>query len=260
MSRISIIGNGNLAQNLVNTIKLNAHEIVEMYSKDFNSLSSFCKLNNIKVLNNLEALETNIDFLIIAVSDNVIELVLKQIPLGNYIVLHTAGSISIDVFNKRDIPNYAVMYPLYSFNKDRLEDFIKIPLMLESSNIEVKDKLYKFAKSLSDIVTEVSSKERQVYHLAGVLSNNFTNHLLSLTQEFVEKNNLEFNLLKPIIEETVINIIKSDNIENLQTGPAKRASYNIINRHIELLENDDILPIYKELTNSILQKNNKQTI
>ena len=79
MSRVSIIGNGNLAQNLVHTIKQNAHELVEMYAKDINSLSSFCKVNNIRVVKNLVELDTNIDFLILAVSDNAIELVLKQI-------------------------------------------------------------------------------------------------------------------------------------------------------------------------------------
>ena len=57
MSRISIIGNGNLAQNLVNTIKLNAHDIIEMYDENYESLSAFCGSKGIKIVNRLSGLD-----------------------------------------------------------------------------------------------------------------------------------------------------------------------------------------------------------
>ena len=253
--RISIIGNGNLAQNLAKTFLLSGHELIDMHAKNPVLLNQFCNNNKINAVDKLANLNTEIDILIISISDSAINEVVKALPRGDYSVFHTSGSISIEVFEKSDFSNYGVFYPLYSFSKDRQENFINIPIMIEFSNDFTQGVIEELSKSISNNVSYVNSAEREIYHLTGIFANNFTNHLLALTQELVIKHNLDFEQVKPIVEQTANKIISAKNISKIQTGPAKRGNVQIINQHLKLLENDDeLMQIYKELSQSIIRK------
>lgn len=253
MLKISIIGNGNLSKSLVKELLKKGYSIEEMYALNFEKLKSFCSDYGIKPLKNLSELNTQVDLIIMAISDDSIFEVVNLFPKGDYTLVHTSGSIGIDVFEKANILNYGVFYPLYAFDKEREEDFTHIPIMIESSNGEVNSVLFELATHISDNVSEVSSKDRKLYHLSGVLANNFTNHIWALTQEMLAKNNLEFDHLKPIIEESARNVLLTDDVRSIQTGPAKRANTKIIDLHLKMLEGDKgLYSIYKELTESIL--------
>ncbi|MBK6276225.1 MAG: DUF2520 domain-containing protein [Saprospirales bacterium] len=90
--------------------------------------------------------------------------------------------------------------------------------------------------------------------MAAVFVNNFSNHLFALAQDYCEKHQLDYQLLMPLIHET---ITKIDTIlpKDAQTGPAKRNDTDIIDKHLTVLKNEDdkLFEIYKMLTDSILQ-------
>ena len=257
MLEISVIGNGNLSKALVGEILNKGHKVNQIYALDFFNLKKTYAESSVLVLENLEELDCEIDLLIIALSYDAIRGVVKKLPSKSVAVLHTSGSVSIDVFKNEGFVNCGVFYPLYSFSENRAEDFTQIPLMVEYSNSNVKQKIYRLGESIFDKIIEVDSEKRMIYHLSGIFANNFANHLWALTQELVEKNNLDFENVKPIIEQTARNAVNTQNISDVQTGPASRGNLKVIEKHKELLkEQANLLSIYKELSHSIL-KNNK---
>ena len=93
-------------------------------------------------------------------------------------------------------------------------------------------------------------------HVAAVFVNNFTNHLYQIGQEICEENQVSFDILKPLIQETAEKIKTLEPVD-AQTGPAKRNDSNTIEAHLEYLTNENQKNIYKILTQSI-QHNGKK--
>jgi hypothetical protein len=88
-------------------------------------------------------------------------------------------------------------------------------------------------------------------HLAAVITNNFTNHLFTLTHQFCKENQVSFDLLLPIIKETVCRL-KFAEPSNWQTGPAIRNDNITISKHLEFLkDNKSLQNIYSTMTASI---------
>ena len=80
--------------------------------------------------------------------------------------------------------------------------------------------------------------------------NNFTNHLLTQAAALCRSQKLPFKLLQPLLLETVQKQEKLTPRE-AQTGPALRKDQKTINRHLKLIENENLEKIYKTLTASI---------
>jgi len=88
-------------------------------------------------------------------------------------------------------------------------------------------------------------------HMTGVWAYNFVNHLYYIAGNICEQNNVPFDVLLPLIQETANKVIEM-NPKDAQTGPAKRGDQVIIDRHLEALQNDSrLLQIYQIMTDSI---------
>ena len=110
------------------------------------------------------------------------------------------------------------------------------------------------AMQLSSKVYEYTDEQRRHLHIAAVFVNNFSNHLFAIAQDYCEKHQLDYQLLMPLIHET---IHKIDTIlpKDAQTGPAKRNDTKIIEKHLSQLKTEDehLYKIYSLLTDSILK-------
>ena len=115
------------------------------------------------------------------------------------------------------------------------------------------------AHLLSDKVYEFTDEQRKHLHIAAVFVNNFSNHLFALAQDYCEKHQLDYQLLKPLIRET---IAKIDVLlpKEAQTGPAKRDDVEIIQKHLNILQNEnlDLFNLYKLMSESIMKMNNEE--
>jgi predicted short-subunit dehydrogenase-like oxidoreductase (DUF2520 family) len=108
------------------------------------------------------------------------------------------------------------------------------------------------ADRLSEKVIELNSEQRKTLHVAAVFACNFTNHLFGLAQELLEEKGLNYELLKPLIEETLSKIEMNDPV-SVQTGPAIREDQATIKAHLELLKhNPDLTELYTKLSQSIV--------
>ena len=113
--------------------------------------------------------------------------------------------------------------------------------------------LLDLAQSLSSHVQLINSEERKQLHLAAVFACNFSNYMYTIADELLAKNNLDLNLLKPLIIETA-NKIKENKPALMQTGPAKREDKAVIENHLQLLaKSKDYQDIYKLITENIIK-------
>jgi predicted short-subunit dehydrogenase-like oxidoreductase (DUF2520 family) len=154
----------------------------------------------------------------------------------------------------RKTKNHGVLYPLQTFSKASSPDFGKIPFCIEANTNINLEKLKFLASSLSENINEVNSEQRKALHLAAVFVCNFTNAMYVIGDEILSKSNLNFNLLKPLIEETANKIQTLKPIES-QTGPAIRNDTEVMNFHIKSLNKfPDYKNIYKEISKTIYKK------
>lgn len=193
------------------------------------------------------------DLILIAVPDHNIKNLLKTLRCSSSsIVAHTAGSVGLEVFPERIIRK-AVFYPLQTFTLGRDVDFSNIPLLLESSDKDTLLTLETVAKSITSRVSFADSEHRKILHLAAVFVNNFTNHLLTRGKEIAIKGGYNFDILEPLIMETISKAIALGP-ESAQTGPAIRNDNNTMEKQFDLLSfSPELQVIYKELTGSIIK-------
>lgn len=256
MIKVSIIGSGNVAQHLITAFQNleksgNEMELVQVFSRKQETLTHVLPPEKIstKYTDLQEA-----DLYIIAVSDDVIETVSAQLPFKNRLVVHTSGSVPLSTLH--DNNRKGVFYPLQTFTKGKAIDFKTIPICLEAENPTDYQVLDKVAKVLSDKVHAINSEQRKALHVAAVFVNNFTNHLYSIGNEICLENQIPFDILKPLIQETVEKVLTLSPDE-AQTGPAIRNDQKTIASHEAFLTHENQLIIYKILTQSI-QNNGKK--
>ncbi|GGA85393.1 hypothetical protein GCM10008015_27670 [Flavobacterium palustre] len=256
MIKISIIGSGNVAQHLITTfqnLKKSGSEIelAQVFSRKKETLAAL--LHPEQIITEYSNLQ-EADLYIIAVSDDAVETVSNQLPFKNRLVVHTSGSMALNVLH--DNNRKGVFYPLQTFSKGKTVDFTTIPICLETENPTDYQVLDKIAKSISEKVYAINSQQRKALHVAAVFVNNFTNHLYSIGNEICQENQIPFDILKPLIQETVTKL-NTLSPQEAQTGPAIRNDQKTIAAHEAFLTDEKQLTIYKILTQSI-QDNGKK--
>ncbi|MEO8085826.1 MAG: DUF2520 domain-containing protein [Bacteroidota bacterium] len=248
--KIVLIGAGNVATHFGLALKKAKHEIVQVFSRSESSARSLSEKLKSKSTTDVKSILPVADLYIVSISDHAVKGLLKSLSVQNKIIIHTSGSIGINVFGKRFI-NHGVIYPLQTFSKERDLNFKEVPLLIESSNAKVLAAINAVAYSVSPFVFEMTSADRKTVHLAAVIANNFSNHLFVLAENVLKKKNIPFPLLGPLLHETVIKAIKLTP-HDAQTGPAKRGDTKILEEHLKMLKQEPSLQkIYRMLSESI---------
>jgi len=254
MTKITIIGSGNVAHHLITTFQTDKSiQIVQVFVRKKKSILHNI-IGNEKIISHFADFK-DADLYIIAVSDDAIFEVSKRLPFSEKLVVHISGTKPLEVLSDKN--RRGVFYPLQSFSKDKKLNFKEIPICLETENKEDFALLEKIAQSISNKVIEMDSQKRKVLHIASVFVCNFVNYMYRVGEEICNQNNISFDILKPLINETAdkINYIST---KQAQTGPAQRGDRQIINAHLDFLKNStENQEIYKLITQAILKKNEK---
>ena len=162
--------------------------------------------------------------------------------------MHTSGGVALEKISNHN--RRGVFYPLQTFTKGKAVDFKTIPICIETEFSADLKILKKIAKSISDKMYIINSEQRKALHVAAVFVNNFTNHLYQIGNQICEENNIPFEVLHPLIQETAEKI-KELSPSEAQTGPALRNDTKTIEKHIDFLENPEYKKLYQLLTQSI---------
>lgn len=252
MIKVVILGTGNLATNLFKACKTAKNiEVIQAYNHRYQSLKAFGEFT--EVITNLNDLKAA-DFYILALKDDVIPGIAKQIDAKSGIVLHTSGAVGINVLEKNE--NFGAFYPLQTFSKEKAVNFTEIPICIEANSEENLDKIKSLALNLSKDVREIDSTQRKALHLAAVFVNNFSNHLYDLGDEICREHQVDFSILQALIKETASKV-ETLSPKEAQTGPAVRADNATMHSHLELLT-EHKKKIYALLSDSIQKSHGKK--
>ena len=255
--KISIIGTGNVAFHLGKRLKQQGITIEQVIGRDPKKTLRLAEILGAAWATNVDNILTTSDLYIIAVNDGAIEDIAKRFSfkLRHKFVVHTSGTTPSTILQPY-FNNFGTLWPLQTFSLTSQPDFERIPIFINSTtnnegstdsqnskfDIEKtpqysKDFLRKIAETISPRVYDLSDKDKMTLHLAAVFVNNFTNHLFKIGADIVQQQQLPFDVLLPLIEETV-NKIRSNAPNTMQTGPAIRGDDATIERHLDFLENN----------------------
>ena len=249
---IVFIGAGNLATNLAKALYRKGFRIVQVYSRTMESARTLAEKVEAEYTTDLQAVSKDAKLYIVSLKDDALVDLLPQITEGKQasLLVHTAGSIPMSVWEGH-AERYGVFYPMQTFSKQREVKFQEVPFFVEAKRSEDVELLKAVAATLSEKVYEASSEQRKSLHLAAVFICNFTNHMYALAADLLEKYNLPFDVMLPLIDETARKVHELAP-RDAQTGPAVRYDENVMSNHLAMLVDSPALQeIYKLMSKSI---------
>lgn len=249
--KVVIIGAGNVATVLGRKIMAAGHEVLQVFARNIQDMQRLADTLHCEAVSRVEQLHAGANIYLLAITDRAIASVMAELPPLEGMVVHTAGSVGMDVL-KINAKSYGILYPLQSLARGK-EEYDDIPLLIDSNTQGGQEMLFQFALTLSAVVQQANDEMRLKLHLAAVVVNNFTNQLYALCADYCETENVPFRLLLPLIHETTERLNQFDPRE-VQTGPARRGDRQTIDRHLQLLKShSELSEIYTVMTRSIIK-------
>tara|TARA_R110002072_G_scaffold302271_3_gene484520 strand:- start:3865 stop:4614 length:750 start_codon:yes stop_codon:yes gene_type:complete len=196
--------------------------------------------------------ELNLDFLFLAIPDGEISGFSKTISSGRTVIIHLSGTTELSAIDEKH-KNKAVFWPLMSLSPHSISELKDIPFCLEANTENARNLLQNFCDQLNLQFYWRGYEQRLKMHLAAVISQNFSNHLFHISHNILKEEDLDMELFKPILLETINRLGKEDP-KIYQTGPAKRKDHKTIERHLDLLKGSE-KEIYSIISQSIQEEN-----
>jgi predicted short-subunit dehydrogenase-like oxidoreductase (DUF2520 family) len=249
---IALIGSGNVATHLALAL-IKHHNIVTVYSRTLENAQILADRINSTATDSIKDLPSEADIYIIAVKDDAIKRITDELSGFKGVIVHTAGSISIDIL--KSFPKHGVFYPFQTFSKNKEVDPNNIPVLIESNNRDTLQVLRELATSITGNVYEVNSEQRLMLHISAVFACNFVNHFYFVAETILSKAGLPFNLLLPLIDETAHKVHTSSPF-TAQTGPASRNDNNTVKKHLKILQGlgeHDLAELYDRISKDITE-------
>ena len=263
--KIALIGSGNMAFHIARG--LFQHDITlecifgrnqtegQLLAQKFNStFGSEFKAETLKKL----------DLVIIAVSDDAIDSIAKQIApfvKSNALVVHTSGSVPISVLAQY-IDNVGSFYPFQTFTKiDKtlnwkdISIFLNVETKIAENLAHQKVHLLRIASVLTEKIFWLKDEDRLFLQIAAVFAHNFSNNLWRIGTEILKSKNLDFSVVLPLLKQALAKL-EVMSPQQAQTGPAIRGDVEVVSKHYQLLQQNfpEFAELYKANSLSINSK------
>lgn len=255
-----LVGSGNVAESLAVAIsRCQQLRLVQLCARNRDRGTLLAERCGAEYVQRPEDV-ADADIYVIAVSDGAVSEIASRlrVPHGSTVV-HTSGGTCMEAL-VRASENRGVFYPLQTFTVGRTVDFRHTPVFIEYSTPQAERTVRYFAAALSDDVHEADSAMRCRLHVAAVFACNFTNHLYVLADRLLAEGGVRFEVLAPLIRETVDKALSQNGPAAGQTGPASRHDGATVQRHLDLLHGESdtrYSEIYKLLSDSIWETSKK---
>ncbi|MGB1316995.1 MAG: Rossmann-like and DUF2520 domain-containing protein, partial [Flavobacteriales bacterium] len=247
---VVLIGAGHMAHHLGNALKRSNNKLLKIINRSAENGERLAFELGCEFSTEFNSIPEEADVVIIAVKDDAVKAVANQVSANGIIVAHTSGSVPMsDLENASD--KIGVFYPLQTMHKDAEVDMSEVPFCIEGNSKWNEGVLLELARSLSENVQVLTSEQRKVSHVAAVFACNFSNHFYALSEQILEENGMNLDILKPLIKKTASNIL-TDHPKALQTGPAKRNDVKVMEEHQQMLS-PELKKLYAEVSESIIK-------
>ena len=245
---IVIIGSGNVASVMGRKALAAGHRIVQVAGRNGLEVEALAKMLQASA-GDLDHIDLHAMLYMLCISDKALPLVHQWFQHPKAIVVHTAGSVSMDVLAPV-AKNYGVLWPLQSIRKEA-DPIPPFPLIIDANTPECLTVLQDFGATISSDLQQMNDEARSKMHLAAVVAGNFSNHLFALVKDYCDAEQLNMNLLLPLLRETADRIIYAHPRE-MQTGPAIRGDQATMEKHLEMLGNyPELKQVYQLFSNLI---------
>lgn len=249
--KVVLIGSGNVATHLGGALRAAGHDILQVWSRNASHASELAGILSAGPIDKFDDLSDAGDIYILSVADDAIGDMASKFPFKDKLLVHTSGTTELEAI-KSGSAQTGVFYPLQTFSKQKPVDFRDIPLVVEGSSEAVSSLLLSLASDISDKVEIVNSEKRKVLHLAAVFACNFSNHLYAIADKVLAEQQLNFDLIRPLIAETAAKA-QVYPPSKVQTGPAARKDFGTMERHLLYLQShQEWHKIYRMLSESIV--------
>ena len=253
--KIALIGAGNVATCLGPRLKEAGHEITAVYSRTVESARALADRLGATYTTDLKAVPAS-DAAIVMLKDDALKELAPAISdsLNDTLLLHTAGSVSVDIWYTAGAMKYGVLYPMQTFSKTSVIDWSQVPLFIEGSSDQTLNSIRELALTVSPDVTVLSSEGRKKLHLAAVFTCNFSNHMYAIAQKLLADEGVPFRVMLPLVRETARKV-ETMSPKDAQTGPAIRGDRKVIDEHLALLkDNPEYAQLYSLISTDINKK------
>ncbi len=248
--KVVIVGSGNVATILGRKCIATGNEVLQIMSRTLNNAKELANELNCNYSDISSPINTNAEIVIVAVSDFALQSIGKWLNTKKVLTVHTAGSLPCSVLEGVSA-NYGCLYPFQSLHK-KTQYIPEIPFLVNGVNDDVIEAISNFVKALNCNSTFVNDADRLKFHAMGVAVNNFPNHIYALVEDFCIKNNLNYQILTPLIIETATRAVQYHPHE-MQTGPALRNDAYVMDKHLKVFKDNQALhTLYIRMTNSII--------
>lgn len=246
---VFLIGAGRIAFHLGLAFKNAGIAIKGVYNRSHDAGVELAKLLDVDFISELSRIEDNHCLFLLCVSDDAIEEVISCLHFETGILAHTSGSKPISILSKSAV-NTGVFYPVQTFGSREMIDLHQVPFCIEANNPVTASYLMGIAEQLSEKVVEMDSESRGIIHLSAVFANNFSNFMYVVSEDLMNRKQLDISLLLPLIRQTCHHLPEK-NFYSRQTGPAVRGDNDVIAMHFDLLQE---LPDYREIYQILTQQ------
>lgn len=256
--RITMIGSGNVSTHLAAALKNAGHRIIQVFSPNVEHASLLAYHVGAEAIDDISTINADTDLFIIAVKDDAIVNIARQLAVYQRLIVHTSGATSLSALSDV-MHNAGVFYPLQTFSKERELDFRSVPLCIEGADEAITKTLIELGQTISNNIYRVDSIQRKILHLSAVFACNFPNYLYYVAQNLLAKHELDFNLLRALIAETAEKV-QQRLPAAVQTGPAVRNDVQTMAAHEQLLEEDVFLQnLYRLLSEGVMKMEKNRT-
>ncbi|MFA6863015.1 MAG: Rossmann-like and DUF2520 domain-containing protein [Dysgonamonadaceae bacterium] len=259
---ISFIGAGKVGTALSLYFKQKGLQIGGFYSRTHSHALDACKLTGSTAFSSISELLKDSSMVWITVSDDSLETVAKEIaqldiPAHIKAFIHTSGVHSnkaLQSIQEKGFATYSA-HPLMAFGKanESAKQLSDIYFSLETSSETKDDYLLRFFKKTENSVLRIDTDKKELYHCAASVLSNYLVTLLNLAYEMFAESGMTKNEIKeataPLLQSTLANIAKNDEMKNALTGAIKRGDRKTVVKHLDVLK--EVMPnkiiLYKEL-------------
>ena len=205
-----------------------------------------------QAINDWRRLDEDADVYLLAVSDDSLYDLALDLRLGDALVLHTSGTTPATVL-KPVSRRYGVVWSPQTFVRDIAMDYSRLPLCIEGNTAQTEAAIEELMEQVSTHIYHLGYEQRRHAHLASVMVSNFVNALNAMAQKHMRECGMDFEMLRPLAEQTLGKWDYGD-LWLQQTGPAARRDMKTIESQRRLLADEpEALDLYNRLTELIMK-------
>lgn len=258
--RIGFIGAGRVGFTLGKYMKEHGAEVTGYYSRTSEHAEEAARFTDTEVYDDPDKLIKDSDYIYLTVSDNAIEPLFRELDakydLTGKTFCHTSGAMSSKAFadSKHEVYGYSV-HPNFAVS-DKLISYLNFQnafITIEGSHQHLGE-IVEFYRDIGLHVGVISAESKPKYHAASVFASNFVCGIygtaIRLLTECGFSDESAHMALKGLFLGNATGVAERGPVAQL-TGPAERCDTKTINKHLEVLSDQDA-ELYKLLTSETL--------